>query len=138
CNYFSVSIAWLIASRSCVTSSVSGRARQLGSLTAKGVLFTLVFVLAPALAQAAAPQKLAALTFDDGPYGQPTNQILTILKAKQVPAAFFLIGNNAHQHPALVARELAEGHIVENHSLDHAKNLSSLTPAALTKNIQSA
>src|SRR5262249_13478424 len=51
-----------------------------------------------------------ALTFDDGPDPQYTPAILDILKAKNAPATFFVVGINAEQHPDLLKREVAEGH----------------------------
>ena len=50
------------------------------------------------------PRKIA-LTFDDGPDPEWTPQILDILKAKHVPATFFVIGANAETHPGLVQRD---------------------------------
>ncbi len=64
-------------------------------------------------------KKIVAITFDDGPYGDATNQILDILNAKNAKATFFLIGKNAQQYPNIVQREIAEGHTIGNHSFDH-------------------
>lgn len=64
------------------------------------------------------PHKIA-LTFDDGPDPEWTPQILDILKAKHVPATFFIIGENAEMSPKLVQREVAEGHDVGNHTFTH-------------------
>ncbi|MEO9077997.1 MAG: glycosyltransferase, partial [Rhodanobacter sp.] len=64
------------------------------------------------------PHKIA-LTFDDGPDPQWTPQILDILKAKHVPATFFIIGANAEMSPKLIQREVAEGHDVGNHTFTH-------------------
>lgn len=64
------------------------------------------------------PHKIA-LTFDDGPDPDWTPKILDILKAKHVPATFFIIGENAESSPRLVQREVAEGHDVGNHSFTH-------------------
>jgi cellulose synthase/poly-beta-1,6-N-acetylglucosamine synthase-like glycosyltransferase/peptidoglycan/xylan/chitin deacetylase (PgdA/CDA1 family) len=64
------------------------------------------------------PKKIA-LTFDDGPDPDWTPQILDILKAKHVPATFFVIGANMEAHPSLVQRILAEGHEVGNHTYTH-------------------
>ena len=64
------------------------------------------------------PKKIA-LTFDDGPDPEWTPQILDILKAKHVPATFFVIGSNMEAHPSLVQRILAEGHEVGNHTYTH-------------------
>lgn len=60
-----------------------------------------------------------ALTFDDGPDRRWTPRILDILKAKHAPATFFVIGENMQAHPGLVKREVAEGHVVGNHTFTH-------------------
>ncbi len=52
---------------------------------------------------------LVALTFDDGPDPRWTPKILDILKAKNAPATFFVIGENMQNRPDLVKREVAEG-----------------------------
>ena len=59
------------------------------------------------------------LTFDDGPDPQNTSEILNILSREHVPATFFLIGENAARFPAIVNREIREGHVVSNHTLTH-------------------
>src|SRR5713226_3607766 len=66
----------------------------------------------------AVPKKLA-VTFDDGPDGKCTPKILDILKEKNVPATFFVIGVDAGKFPGLVKREYAEGHAVGNHTYTH-------------------
>jgi peptidoglycan/xylan/chitin deacetylase (PgdA/CDA1 family)/spore germination protein YaaH/GT2 family glycosyltransferase len=60
-----------------------------------------------------------ALTFDDGPDGTWTPQILDILEAKHVPATFFVIGENAISHPGLLNRALRGGSEIGNHSYTH-------------------
>ncbi len=60
-----------------------------------------------------------ALTFDDGPDSRWTPRILDILKQKQVPATFFIIGENALTERGLLGRELADGHEVGNHTYTH-------------------
>jgi len=75
------------------------------------------------------PKKIA-LTFDDGPDPEWTPQILDILKAKHVPATFFVIGANLEAHPSLVQRILAEGHEVGNHTYTHP-NLADTPMAAV-------
>lgn len=60
------------------------------------------------------------LTFDDGPEPGQTEFILDTLRRYHAPAAFFLVGHKAQQHPELVARIRAEGvHLIGNHSWDH-------------------
>ena len=62
---------------------------------------------------------LVALSFDDGPDPEWTPQILDILKAKRVPATFFVIGENAMPHPFLLNRIVDEGSEIGNHSFTH-------------------
>ncbi|MDB5691004.1 MAG: polysaccharide deacetylase, partial [Alphaproteobacteria bacterium] len=62
---------------------------------------------------------LVALTFDDGPDADWTPKILDILKQKNVPATFFVVGENALSHPRLLNRIVAEGHELGNHSYTH-------------------
>jgi cellulose synthase/poly-beta-1,6-N-acetylglucosamine synthase-like glycosyltransferase/peptidoglycan/xylan/chitin deacetylase (PgdA/CDA1 family) len=66
----------------------------------------------------ASPTKLA-LTFDDGPDETWTPQILKILKDKDVPAAFFVIGESASQYPQIVRNEYQSGNDVGNHTFTH-------------------
>lgn len=66
-------------------------------------------------------ERLAYLTFDDGPNPAATAPILETLAAAGVPAAFFLVGEHVRRFPAL-ARAVAEaGHEVGNHTLRHRK-----------------
>jgi cellulose synthase/poly-beta-1,6-N-acetylglucosamine synthase-like glycosyltransferase/spore germination protein YaaH/peptidoglycan/xylan/chitin deacetylase (PgdA/CDA1 family) len=71
-----------------------------------------------------------ALTFDDGPDWRWTPQILDILKAKQAPATFFVIGKNMQAHPGIVKREVDQGLQVGSHTYTHP-NIAAL-PAAET------
>jgi len=64
-------------------------------------------------------QKVAALTFDDGPTNPYTPEVLDILKKHGVKATFFVTGENAHAHPALLKRMMAEGHEIGNHTWNH-------------------
>jgi peptidoglycan-N-acetylglucosamine deacetylase len=66
----------------------------------------------------ALPGKIA-LTFDDGPDPEWTPAILDILKAKNVKATFFVIGENAESNPGLIERILREGHELGNHTFTH-------------------
>ena len=64
-------------------------------------------------------EKVLYLTFDAGYENGCTAKILDTLKEKQVPAAFFLVGNYIQRSPDLVRRMVAEGHIVGNHTMHH-------------------
>jgi len=63
-------------------------------------------------------QRCVALTFDDGPVAG-TADLLDVLADKGVPATFFVVGSNAQAQPDLLARMVAEGHVVGNHTQDH-------------------
>lgn len=70
-------------------------------------------------------EKKVALTFDDGP-GPFTAQILDILSQYQVPATFFVLGEQLEEYSYLLGRILEEGHVLGNHSWSHPdfRNLS--------------
>jgi peptidoglycan/xylan/chitin deacetylase (PgdA/CDA1 family) len=82
--------------------------------------------------------KLVALTFDDGPYGEATNQILDILKKEQVHATFFLLGLNVEKYPAITKRIVNEGHVIGNHSYSHSELLSKMPPAEFQADVRHA
>jgi cellulose synthase/poly-beta-1,6-N-acetylglucosamine synthase-like glycosyltransferase/spore germination protein YaaH/peptidoglycan/xylan/chitin deacetylase (PgdA/CDA1 family) len=60
-----------------------------------------------------------ALTFDDGPDPRWTPKILDILKQKNAPATFFVIGKNMQAHPGIVKREVKLGMVVGSHTYTH-------------------
>ena len=66
-------------------------------------------------------KKIIYLTFDDGPAGKVTTNILDILKEESVPATFFLIGNQIKGQENLVKRMYSEGHSLGLHSMSHNK-----------------
>src|SRR5438034_8410 len=61
------------------------------------------------------------LTFDDGPNPSATEAILDTLSARDVPAAFFLVGEHVRRHPALARRIAEAGHELGNHTQHHVK-----------------
>jgi len=64
-------------------------------------------------------QKQAALTFDDGPNGEYTLQILGILKAHNVKATFFFPAKNIERLPEVALATKTQGHIIGSHTYDH-------------------
>lgn len=64
-------------------------------------------------------EKIAYLTFDDGPNKAVTPEILNILKNEDVKATFFVIGKHAEEYPEIIKREYEEGHYVANHGYSH-------------------
>jgi peptidoglycan/xylan/chitin deacetylase (PgdA/CDA1 family) len=67
------------------------------------------------------PEKVVALTFDDGPGPANTPAVLELLSRHQVKATFFMVGRNIEAHRELAARVLAEGHQLGNHSYSHKR-----------------
>lgn len=59
------------------------------------------------------------LTFDNGYENGYTAPILDTLKAKKVPAVFFVTGHYVKDQPELLKRMVAEGHLIGNHSWSH-------------------
>ncbi len=76
-----------------------------------------------------ASKKQIALTFDDGPDPRSTPQLLDLLRAEKIPAAFFCIGKYVEKNPELAARIVREGHLLENHSYTHS-NFTNFFPRA--------
>ncbi|WP_179075774.1 polysaccharide deacetylase family protein [Nostoc sp. C057] len=64
-------------------------------------------------------QKVIALTFDDGPWPESTAQVLDILKKNQIKGTFFVVGENVKNFPNLLKQEIAEGHVIGNHTWHH-------------------
>lgn len=64
-------------------------------------------------------EKVAYLTFDDGPSKNITPQVLDILKQENVPATFFVLGSRVELNPDLLKREYEEGHYIANHGYSH-------------------
>ena len=61
-------------------------------------------------------EKAVYLTFDDGPIPEATPFILDTLKAFEVKATFFMVGDNVRKYPEIYKRIVAEGHQVGNHT----------------------
>jgi peptidoglycan/xylan/chitin deacetylase (PgdA/CDA1 family) len=66
---------------------------------------------------------LVALSFDDGPHPDQTHAVLDILGRNGARATFFLIGDRAARHPAVVTEMRAGGHEIGNHYLYYRNGL---------------
>lgn len=64
-------------------------------------------------------ERVAALTFDDGPDATFTPQVLDALAATGDCATFFVDGQAATRHPELIDRILREGHEIGLHGWSH-------------------
>jgi peptidoglycan/xylan/chitin deacetylase (PgdA/CDA1 family) len=77
-----------------------------------------------------------ALTFDDGPWPDSTEQILSILNKHKVTATFFVVGNVAQSRPELIKQEARAGMDVENHSWSHPTSFADLPPKRIRQEIR--
>ncbi|OFI06759.1 peptidoglycan-N-acetylglucosamine deacetylase [Clostridium acetireducens DSM 10703] len=81
-------------------------------------------------------EKVAYLTFDDGPSRNLTPKILDILKENDVKATFFVIGYMAEENKDLLIREKNEGHSIANHTYSHNYKKIYSSPEAFLQDLQ--
>lgn len=70
-------------------------------------------------------EKVAYLTFDDGPSSKATTEVLNILKEKGIKATFFVLGDSIDKNPESkkqLKRMAKEGHAIGIHSYSHDYN----------------
>lgn len=79
-------------------------------------------------------QMKIALTFDDGPDKNYTEEILDILNEYGIKATFFVIGKNCEENPDILKRIANEGHEIGNHTYSHP-HLSKLSRNSLEEEI---
>ena len=65
------------------------------------------------------PERVVAITFDDGPNEPYTSEIADFLDRRGVRGTFFQVGVCVERHPETTDRLLAAGHVVGNHSMTH-------------------
>ncbi len=81
-------------------------------------------------------KKLVALTFDDGPNTETTNEILDILEEHGVVASFFLIGKNiTDATKPVMERQLELGCEIANHAWSHTA-MNNMEPGEIKEEIQ--
>lgn len=89
-------------------------------------------------------KKVIALTFDDGPLPEYTNQILDILRDNEAKGTFFTLGTRIDEEGGAdcIKRAASEGHQLCTHTFDHAAgsgqgvNLSYMSPEEQREEIQ--
>lgn len=79
-------------------------------------------------------QKMIAFTFDDGPDPNNTLRLLEMLAKEDVPATFFLIGQNVEMYPNIVKAIAKAGHEIGNHSYNH-RDLTTLSQEEMVNEI---
>ncbi|HTR56375.1 MAG TPA: polysaccharide deacetylase family protein [Kofleriaceae bacterium] len=82
---------------------------------------------------------VVAFTFDDGPNPETTPAVIDALEKYDIPATFFIVtsrivGKHGEDSRQILARELADGFTVGDHSSTHP-NLKAATGATLDKEI---
>lgn len=77
--------------------------------------------------------KVVHLTFDDGPNGTYTPQVLAVLRKHNAKATFFMLGQNA-SGSSLVGTVRSQGHAVANHSWNHPQ-LTRLSRSAIASQL---
>ena len=61
-----------------------------------------------------------ALTFDDGPHGEETRELLDLLDQYNIKATFFVVGKMVQDRKVLTKEIFDRGHEIGNHSFSHA------------------
>lgn len=79
-------------------------------------------------------EKKVAITFDDGPNADYTEELLKGLKERGVCATFFLLGTEIEKYPELVKQIHEGGHLIGTHSYQHV-NLCNLTDEAAIEQV---
>lgn len=75
-------------------------------------------------------------TIDDGPDEHDTPRLLDVLDRHNARATFFLIGERAAKHPALVAEIARRGHEIAHHTHSHpARTFWCASPARLSREL---
>lgn len=69
-------------------------------------------------------EKVVALTFDDGPQGKHTEQILKLLNQYDAKGTFFIVGRQAEKYPQVIRQMFEDGHEIANHTYSHPKTKS--------------
>jgi peptidoglycan/xylan/chitin deacetylase (PgdA/CDA1 family) len=79
--------------------------------------------------------KVVALTFDDGPDPAGAKQLLDALAQEQVPATFYLIGQDIAKNPGLAHDIVTAGHELGNHTYSHERMVF-VTPGFVAEEVE--
>jgi peptidoglycan/xylan/chitin deacetylase (PgdA/CDA1 family) len=82
-------------------------------------------------------ERVAYLTFDDGPNPGVTERILEILEVEGIGATFFMVGSYVARFPECAAAVARAGHEIGNHTYSHVK-LHRIGPRRTTDEIRQA
>lgn len=104
----------MLSARNLVTGSGIGLAASYWAL-----MSSYSQLLGPFPYRARTTEKVAALTFDDGPNEPYTSQIADFLREREIKATFFQVGQCVERHPDVTVRLAREGHVIGNHGYSH-------------------
>lgn len=82
------------------------------------------------------PDKVAYLTFDDGPNPAKTDAILEILRQEKIKATFFVIGTQADLYPETLRHVVQAGQELANHTYDHDYRVIYASTDALLRSLK--
>lgn len=82
-----------------------------------------------------ASEKIVALTFDDGPTQEHTQEALDILDAAGIKATFYPTGAECEENPAMLRAIVDAGHELGNHTYSH-RRMYFLPTAAVADEIE--
>lgn len=82
-------------------------------------------------------EKVVYFTFDCGYENGWTEPILDVLKEKNVPGLFFVVGHYVETAPDIIRRMYDEGHLVGNHTYNHPNMATGVTADEFIKEITS-
>lgn len=80
--------------------------------------------------------KVVYLTFDDGPGGKITSEVLDVLKKEDVKATFFVVGELVEANPDIIKRMYEEGHSIGLHTYSHKKSIYNNEENFLAENLK--
>jgi len=95
-------------------------------------------IFGPVIYRLNSPDKVIALTFDDGPNSEYTEQVLEILEMEGIKGTFFLIGKNVERYPQIAKEIVEHGHSIGNHSYTHPWSLSFESSKAVIDEVKKA
>lgn len=75
-----------------------------------------------------------ALSFDDGPAPAYADSLLAELASRHIHATFFVVGEEVEWHLDVLAKLLAAGHDIENHTWSHPQ-LDTVSAAGITREL---
>lgn len=82
-------------------------------------------------------ERVVAFTFDDGPDGSHTDEILEVLKAHDAHATFFFVSSHVPGNEALLTRLVAQGQEIGHH-MTRVEPSIRLSPAAFDAAVREA